>query len=69
VALILRHQINHRLPAIAGFAVHVFKQQQRGGPAAVKQFAIGRLGIQRILSQQIAQKNAQRVSILFAEFL
>ena len=50
VALVLRHQVDHRLPAVAGFAVDMFKQQQRGGPAAVKQFAIGRLGIQRILS-------------------
>ena len=50
VALILRHQIHHRLSAIAGFAVDMFKQQQRGGAAAVKQFAIGRLGVQRILS-------------------
>jgi hypothetical protein len=69
VLLILRHQVNHRLPAIAGFAVHVFKQQQRGGAAAVKQFAVGRLRIQQILRQQIAQENAQRWASSLSSFL
>ena len=49
VLLILIQQIDHRLPAIARFAVHVLKQQQRGSAPPVKQFAIGGLRIQQIL--------------------
>ena len=49
VLLILIQQIDHRLPAVAGFAVHVFEQQQRRGATTVKQFAVGRLRIQQIL--------------------
>jgi hypothetical protein len=48
VLLVLRHQVDHRLTAVAGFAVNVFKQQQRGRTAPVKQLAVVRLRIQKI---------------------
>lgn len=49
VLLILCHQVNHRLTAIAGFPVYMFKQQQRCGATTVKQFAISGLYIQQVL--------------------
>ena len=43
----------------------MFKQQQRCGATTVEQFAVLRLGIQRIHGNQIAQENAQRMGIFF----
>ena len=68
VALVLRHQVYHRLAAIAGFAVHVLKQQQRGRTAAIEQFAIARLRVQHVLGGQVAQENAQLMGILRRQF-
>ena len=67
--LILRHQINHRLTAVAGLTVNMFKQQQRCGAATVKQFAVGGLYIQHVLRGQIAKENAQGLGILFIQVL
>ncbi len=63
MALILRHQIHHRLPAIAGLTVHMLKQQQRGGAAPVKQFAVAGLRIEQFLPGQRVNKLVQRLRI------
>ena len=67
VAFILRHQVDHCLAAIAGFAVHVLKQQQRGRTAAIEQLTVARLRVQHILGGQVAQENAQLMGILRRE--
>jgi hypothetical protein len=54
--LILIHQLDHRLAAVAGLGVHVLKQQQRGGASAVKHFAPFGLAVQQRGGQQRCNK-------------
>ena len=67
VLLVLRHQIDHCLAAIAGFAMNMLKQQQRRGATAIKQFAVACLYIQHLLRSEIAQENRQTLGIFFIQ--
>ena len=57
--LILIHQVDHRLAAVAGFGMHMFKQQQRGGAPALEHLAPFGLAIQQRSRQQLTDKRRQ----------
>ena len=54
--LILAHQVDHRLAAIAGLGMNMFEQQQRCGTSTVKHFAPFGLFIQQRRVKQVAGK-------------
>ena len=53
-------QVDHRLAAVAGFAMDVFEQQQAHRTAAVEQRQPAVLRLQRIAGQQLAHEAGQR---------
>ena len=67
VLLVLCHQVNHRLTAVAGFTVNVFEQQQRGSTPPIKQLTVVRLRIKKIARQQVTEENAQLLGIFFIQ--